>query len=81
MKPKTVPKYALRLLERRSRLSQELMTACYAVDEYCKKIGVDLDDPDACLCTDVRIYCEVDGAYSNTLAAIKRALGIKEDVE
>ena len=78
-KPKTVPKYALKLLERRRRLAQELMCACYAVDEYCKKIGVDFNDPNACSMTDIRIYCEVDGAYGDTLAAIKKALDIENE--
>lgn len=74
MKNKTVPKYVLRLLERRRRLSLALMSACHAVDEYCEKIGVDFEDPDACLLTDVRIYCEFDGAYSSTLSVIERTL-------
>lgn len=78
-KYKTVPKYALKLLERRSRLSQELMAACNKVDRYCESIGIDIGDTDACLLTDVRIYCESDGAYNITLDAIKRALGIKEE--
>ena len=71
---KTVPKYVLRLLERRSRLSRELASACHAVDQYCEKIGVDFNDPDACLQTDFRIYCEIDGAYRSTLSVIQKTL-------
>lgn len=77
---KNVPKYALKLLDRRRRLSQQLMMACGEVDEYCKKIGVDFDDPDACLSADIRIYCEVDAAYGGTLSVIKKTLGIEEEV-
>lgn len=79
MKKKCVPKYALKLLERRKNLSRKLCCACYAVDEYCRKIGVDFTDPEACLQTDVRIYCESDGAYDSTLGVIKKTLGIEED--
>lgn len=71
---KTVPKYVLRLLKRRSRLSQDLMQVCAEVDQYCERIGVDFSDPDACLQTDVRIYCEADGAYHSTLGVIQRTL-------
>lgn len=79
MPKKTVPKYVLRLLERRRRLAMELMSVCHKVDEYCKSIGVDFNDPDACLQTDVRIYCEFDGGYDSTLSVIKKTLGIAED--
>ncbi len=74
MAQKTVPKYVLKLLDRRRRLSQDLMSVCHEVDEYCKKIGVDFGNPDACLQTDVRIYCEVDGAYDSTLSVIEKTL-------
>lgn len=71
---KTVPKYVLRLLERRSRLSRELAIVSSKVDRYCERIGVDFDDPDACLMTDFRIYCEADGAYHSTLGVIQKTL-------
>lgn len=76
--PKTaVPKRVLNLLERRSRLARELLSVCNQLNTYCEGIGMDVyGDPDACLGTDLRIYCEFDGAYSSTLSAIKKALGI-----
>ncbi len=76
MAKKTVPKYVLRLLERRRKLYRDLNSVCCKIDRYCEKIGVDFEDPDACLMSDIRIYCEFDGAYGDTLAVIKKALGI-----
>lgn len=73
-----VPKYVLKLLERRRDLSRQLMEVCNKVDDYCEKIGVDFNDPNACLLTDVRIYCEFDGAYKSTLRAIKKTLGVED---
>lgn len=73
---KQVPKYVLKLLERRRDLSRQLMEVCNKVDDYCEKIGVDFNDPNACLLTDVRIYCEFDGAYNSTLRAIKKTLEV-----
>ena len=75
---KKVPKYVLKMLERRSRLASELLSACCAVDEYCEKIGVNIYDEDACLGTDVRIYCEADGGYSATLKAIEKTLNVEK---
>lgn len=74
MPKKTVPKYVLRLLNRRRKLSGELMSVCCQIDDYCRKIGVDFEDPDACLQSDVRIYCELDGAYYCTLSVIEKTL-------
>lgn len=74
MNKKTVPKYVIRLLERRKKLSQQLMAVCGQIDEYCEKIGVDFNDPDACLASDIRIYCETDGAYDSTLSVIENTL-------
>lgn len=74
-----VPKYVIRLLERRQRLALDLMCVSGELDRYCEKIGIDLGDPDACLLSDVRIYQEFDGAYDATLNAIKKALGIGEE--
>lgn len=71
---KTVPKYVLRLLERRKKLSLALNSVCTQIDAYCEKIGVDFSDPDACLNTDIRIYCEVDAGYGSTLSVIEKTL-------
>ncbi len=46
---KAVPKRIIKLLERRMALSLKLMAVCNEVDGYCRKIGVDFDDPDATL--------------------------------
>lgn len=78
---KQVPKYVIKMLEKRSRLSRQLRNACIEVDRYCEKIGVDFNDPDAALMTDIRIYCEEDGALFSTLKAIERALGIMDEGE
>lgn len=59
-------------------LSRKLMTTCNEIDAYCRKIGVDFDDPDAALQTDVRIFCEADGAYASTLSVIEKTLNVKE---
>ncbi len=70
-----VPKYVLKLLERRRKLALELTTVCCRVDNYCEKIGVDMID--GCknsVLTDVTIYCEPWNAYHNTLDAIEEAL-------
>lgn len=77
MAKKTVPKYVLRLLERRRKLSLALMSVCNQIDEYCQKIGVDFSDPDACLQSDIRIYCEFDAGYRSTLSVIEKTLAIK----
>lgn len=74
-----VPKTVIALLKRRMRLSQQLMATCNEVDAYCRKIGVDFDDPDAALQMDVRIVCEADGAYASTLDLIERTLSAKEN--
>lgn len=78
MAKKTVPKYVLGLLERRRKLSLELMDVCCQIDTYCEKIGVDFNDPEACLMSDVRIYCEADAGYNSTLGVIEKTLAAKE---
>lgn len=76
---KTVPKKLLNLLKRRTQLARDLISACVAVDQYCEKLGMDIFDDDACLGTDIRIWCEFDGAYTITLRAVKKALGIEDE--
>lgn len=71
---KNVPKYVLNLLERRRKLAGDLMCVNQDIFAYCEKIGMDVYDPDACLLSDVRIYCEFDGAYASTLEAIQNHL-------
>lgn len=71
---KHVPKYVLKLLERRRRLSNKLMDVNAQIDEYCSKIGVDMTDENACVGSDIKIYCETDAGCGMTLEAIKKAL-------
>lgn len=76
-----IPKYAEKLLERRRNYARKLADASIAVDDYCKSIGIDYNSPlfdDACLCTDVRIYYEFDGATNSTRRAILKQLEINE---
>ena len=72
-----IPKYVLKLLEKRRQTAQKFHEASYAVDNYCEKIGINLDSDlfeDACLLTDVRILGEGDSAYNLTLKAIEEQL-------
>lgn len=71
----------MKLLERRRRLSNELMDVNTQIDEYCRKIGVDMNDEDACVISDIRIYCEADAGCGLTLNAIKKALRKQKETE
>lgn len=72
-----IPKYVLKLLDKRRKAVQQFLQASSAVDDYCQKIGItpmsDLFE-DACLLTDVRILGEGDSAYTLTLKAIEEQL-------
>lgn len=74
---KQVPKYVKELVRKRTNAAAKLRKTSVAVDEYCKSIGLDLDHPlfdDACLMTDIRIWCEEDHSEPNTLNAIEKVL-------
>ena len=73
-----IPKYVIELLKKRTILSRKLRVVCCELDDYCRKIGVDFNDPDACLMSDVRIYCEEDAAYSSTKKVIEKTLARKD---
>ena len=78
-----IPKYVEKLLERRCNYARKLAEASIAVDEYCASIGINYNSPlfdEACLCTDVRIYCEFDGATNSTRKAILKQLEINEEI-
>lgn len=82
MKRNDIPKYVQKLVERRTQLARQLCSVSVQVDEYCEKIGLDYNHPlfnDACLCTDVRIYCEADGAKNMTLSTIEKVLAERKD--
>jgi hypothetical protein len=69
-----IPKYIEDLLQRRRNLAMRLMDVCVQVDEYCKRIGVDMNDNTAAILTDVMIYCEPDVALRSTREAIQKVL-------
>lgn len=69
-----IPRRIMDLLDKRRKLSQQLRSVCCEIDDYCERIGMDICDPENALCSDVRIYCEADGAYDCTLRAIGKAL-------
>lgn len=72
---KTVPKYVLKLLNRRAKLAMDLIGVCCDVDAYCEKIGVDMvNAEEAAVCTYVTIYTEPWSAYQATLTAIENVL-------
>ena len=77
MTKKTVPKYVLRMLDRRERYAQKLLTAVVEVNRYCAKIGLDPTNDryeDAVLGSHVMIFLEPEIARENTLAEIERIL-------
>ena len=62
---------------KRTKAARNFRAASYKVDEYCESIGLDLNHPlydDACLCTDVRIWCEEDHSEPNILESIEKVL-------
>ena len=73
-----IPKYIEKLLQRRRNLALDLLGVCEEVDKYCERIGVDMCNENNALCSDVRIYCEPDAAYSNTKSAIEKVLKERE---
>lgn len=77
-----IPKYVEELLSRRRKYAAKLADVSIKVDNYCASIGLDYNSPlfdNACLCTDVRIYCEFDGATNATRRAILKQLKINEE--
>lgn len=76
-----IPKYVEELLARRCKYAAKLADVSIKVDHYCASIGLDYNSPlfdNACLCTDVRIYCEFDGATNATKRAILKQLELNE---
>lgn len=72
-----VPKYVIRMLDRRERYAQKLLTTVVEVNRYCAKIGLDpMNDryDDAVLGSHVMIFLEPEVARENTLAEIERIL-------
>ena len=74
---KQVPKYVKELVRKRTKAARKFREASKAVDDYCESIGLDIFHPlfyDACLITDIRIWCEEDHSEPNTLEAIEKVL-------
>ena len=77
MAKKTVPKYVLRMLDRRERCAQKLLTATVEVNRYCEKIGLGPTNDrydESMLGSHVMIFLEPESARANTLAEIERIL-------
>ena len=77
MVKKTVPKYVLRMLDRRERYGQKLLKATVEVNEYCEKIGLDWSHDrydNACLGSHIMIFTEPEAARDSTLEEIERVL-------
>lgn len=76
-----IPKHIEELLAMRQKYAAKLSDVSIKIDRYCASIGLDYNSPlfdDACLCTDVRIYCEFDGATNSTRRAILKQLELNE---
>lgn len=73
-----LPNYVLDMLKKREKLGYDLIHISSCIDEYCRKIGVEVGETSA-TATDVRIYCEPSTAFTVTRDAIKECLS-KEGV-
>ncbi len=72
-----IPKYVETALKKRTKCIVEMRLAEQIIDDYAEKIGIlpgteEFDD--ACLTTDIRIFCEVDCCESRTREALRRKL-------
>ena len=79
---KKVPKYVIDLVRRRTKAAEKFVASSIEVDKYCKKIGLDTKHElfgEACLCTDIRIWCEADHGEGATLSAIAKVLEGKKN--
>ena len=78
-----LPKYVEKALKDRTKYIARARRAGHIIDEYAAKIGLDEMHPDfndACLFSDVRIYCEVGCAESTTREALLKVLNEKKEV-
>ena len=71
---KDIPKYILKLLDKREKLAEKLQDVNYEISDYCERIGMDLINSDlldtACLLSHVEIYCNPSSAKEATTRAI-----------
>lgn len=78
----TLPKYVEKALKDRTKYQQKARVAGSIIDEYAAKIGLDENNPDyhdACLYTDIRIYCEYGCAEDITRSALLKALAERRE--
>lgn len=74
-----IPKYVEKMLQKRAKLAMKLLTVSSEVDEYCKAIGVDIEDNEKWSVNgDVKIFFEPEDAIDDTRAAILEALNRKK---
>ena len=79
-----IPKYVLKILEDRVKAYAKFGTINGKLSDYCKSIGLDWSSPfynDACLDTDIRIFCETDCGNRMTIRAIENQLRYNRDFE
>lgn len=74
-----IPQYVAKLISRRQKLAESLQTVSFELDQYCKRIGIDIYDDDYCLGTHEMIYLEPKTAASRTIKAIKSQLQNNEN--
>lgn len=76
-----IPQYVVKMLEQRRNLALKLADVSAKVDEYCEKIGIDInaEADNIGLASNVMIYCEPCTAYERTKNAIEETLGEKQE--
>lgn len=70
---KELPKYIEKALKLRTKYSKKLRNQCTIIDDYARKLDC-INEQDGCFITDIRIYCEEDGAEDATRDCLLRAL-------
>lgn len=75
-----IPQYVEKMLEQRKKLALRLADVSTKVDEYCEKIGIDInaEADNIGLASNVMIYCEPCTAYERTRNVIEETLGEKQ---
>lgn len=79
---KQIPKYVLQLLEDRRKYFVKFSAVNGELSKYCNSIGLDWKSPyydDACLDSDIRIFCEMDCGNSLTKQAILKQLELNDE--
>lgn len=74
---KELPKRIEKALKDRTKYLNKAREAGYVIDDYARKIGLDEFHPlyeDACLCSDIRIFCEEGHCESNTREALQKVI-------